>query len=51
MRASDKIGPKLRYELKVIEAHQRQWNAFSAAERLSIAKVSPDLILFFVAAL
>ena len=47
MPASEKIGQKLPYELKLIEALQREWNALSMAERLSIAKVSPDLRLFF----
>ncbi len=47
MRASEKVGQKLRHELKLIEALQREWNALSVAERLSVAKVSPDLSLFF----
>ena len=47
MRASEKIGQKLRHELKVIETLQREWNALSEAERISVAKVSPDLSLFF----
>ena len=47
MRAPEKAGQRLRHELKVIETRQREWNALSAAERLSVAKVSPDLSLFF----
>ena len=38
---------KVRAELKRIEALQRKWNALSMAERISIAKISPDLSLFF----
>jgi hypothetical protein len=47
MRAPEKAGQRLRHELKVIETLQREWNALSAAERISVAKVSPDLSLFF----
>ncbi len=47
MRASEKIGQKIWHELKVIEARQREWNALSMAERVAVAKVSPDLSLFF----
>jgi hypothetical protein len=47
MRASEKVGQRLRHELKVIETLQREWNALSVAERISVAKVSPDLSLFF----
>jgi hypothetical protein len=38
---------KLRHELEVIERLQREWNALSAAERMWIATLSPDLSLFF----
>jgi len=47
MRAPEKAGQRLRHELKVIETRQREWNALSAAERISVAKISPDLSLFF----
>ena len=47
MRAPEKASQRLRHELKVIETLQREWNALSAAERISVAKVSPDLSLFF----
>ena len=47
MRAPEKAGQRLRHELKVIETLQREWNALSAAKRISVAKVSPDLSLFF----
>jgi hypothetical protein len=47
MRAPEKAGQRLRHELKVIETLQREWNALSAAERISVAKISPDLSLFF----
>jgi hypothetical protein len=47
MRASEKTGQTLRHELKVIETLQREWNELSWAERTSVAKVSPDLSLFF----
>jgi len=47
MRAPEKAGQRLRHELKVIETLQREWNALSAAERISVAKINPDLSLFF----
>jgi hypothetical protein len=47
MRASEKTGQTLRHELKVIETLQREWNELIWAERTSVAKVSPDLSLFF----
>jgi len=47
MRAPEKAGQRLRHELKVIEILQREWNALSAAERISVAKINPDLSLFF----
>ena len=47
MRAPEKADQRLRHELKVIEIRQREWNALSHAERASVAKVSPDLSLFF----
>ena len=34
-------------ELRRIEALQRKWNALTFAERAMIARVSPDLTLFF----
>ena len=47
MRAYENAGQKFRDELKRIETLQREWNALSVAERASVAKVSPDLSLFF----
>jgi hypothetical protein len=41
------MRPKLRHDLEVIERLQREWNALSAAERMWIVTVSPDLSLFF----
>jgi len=38
---------KLRHDLEAIKRLQREWNALSAAERMRIATVSPDLSLFF----
>ena len=38
---------KLRAELYRIDALRCQWNSFSVAERVLIARASPDLSLFF----
>ena len=47
MLAHENAGQKFLDELKRIETLQREWNALSFAERASVAKVSPDLSLFF----
>jgi hypothetical protein len=47
MRPPEKAAQRLRHELKVSETLQRAWNALSAVERISVAKISPDLSLFF----
>ncbi len=38
---------KLHDELTRIEVLHRHWNKLSLAERASIAKISPDLSVFF----
>jgi len=37
----------IRAELRRIEIMQRRWNALTVAERVAVAKISPDLSLFF----
>jgi len=41
------MSQKLRHDLEVIKKLQREWNALTAAERMQMATVSPDLSLFF----
>ena len=47
MRTNKKSEHQLRDELNRITALQRQWNALNLAERVSVAKSSPDLSAFF----
>lgn len=47
MSASGRADHKIRAELKRIEILQRKWSALDTAERAAVAKVSPDLSLFF----
>jgi hypothetical protein len=42
-----KSGQDLRDELNRIKALQQEWNALSLADRVSLAKRSPDLSAFF----
>lgn len=42
-----KSGQELRDELNRIKALQQEWNALSLADRVSLAKRSPDLSAFF----
>ncbi len=47
MHTNKKSEHQLRDELNRITALQRQWNALNLAERVSVAKSSPDLSAFF----
>jgi hypothetical protein len=43
----DEKGQALRDQLQKIRTLQAQWNALTQSQRIAIAKLSPDLSLFF----
>jgi hypothetical protein len=47
MLTADDTTQELRDQLQRMQALQEGWNALSLAERAAIAKLSPDLSLFF----